>query len=592
MSNENKYIISEFYAFTPDTKLITEAIENNKPITLTGILQKANTLNRNGRVYPLDILKREVKKYEELVKERRALGECVPPGTEIFTENGWKNIENVVEGEKIYTLNVDTNQLEIQPVNNVINKNYNDDMIRIYNDSNLDMLVTKKHKIVLWDRKNKPYVLTAEELFEKIKNNDSKVSHSHIKHSGEWKGSCDEYFTIPNSNIKIKSEDWAAFLGIYIAEGHCSGTKGGENRGLVVITQVKEKSKKQIVELLDRLPFEYSVNNNRQFIIKNESLFNHLFKLGNSIEKFVPTYAKNWNKNLLNILLDWMLIGDGRNRKSRKKELIKEYSTISKKLSEDVFEIMLKLGHGATINSIQPKDRFITDISFITKEIDNNDGTVSLIKEEVKKQRLIKSENSNILYTVHCRTSKGIYLDSRFIKIEKVSYNNSVHCVSVENKTWLMKYNNKVSWTHNCDHPDSAVVSLANVSHLITEMWWEGETLMGRAEIIDTPSGNILKGLLKSGVVLGISSRGVGSVKSQGEKDIVQNDFELIAFDFVSSPSTPGAYLFKESRTWGLKKLNYNDDVKVLKADDAASLHNQDKFKNIIDISKNDFWKK
>ena len=91
------------------------------------------------------------------------------------------------------------------------------------------------------------------------------------------------------------------------------------------------------------------------------------------------------------------------------------------------------------------------------------------------------------------------------------------------------------------DHPDSAVVSLSNTSHLVTKIWWEGETLYGEVEIIDTPSGNILKGLLRSGVMLGISSRGVGSVKSQSGEDVVQEDFELIAFDFVSSPSTPGA---------------------------------------------------
>lgn len=96
------------------------------------------------------------------------------------------------------------------------------------------------------------------------------------------------------------------------------------------------------------------------------------------------------------------------------------------------------------------------------------------------------------------------------------------------------------------DHPDSAVVSLANVSHRVTEMWWEGKELWGRVQIAETDAGNTLKGLLKSGFKLGISSRGVGSVKSEGGRDIVQDDFELIAFDYVSNPSTPGAYLFKE----------------------------------------------
>jgi len=104
------------------------------------------------------------------------------------------------------------------------------------------------------------------------------------------------------------------------------------------------------------------------------------------------------------------------------------------------------------------------------------------------------------------------------------------------------------------DHPDSSVVNLANVSHNITEMHWEGDNLLGEVEVLGTPAGNILKELFKSGIKLGISSRGLGSVKEMHESDgedtvEVQPDFELIAFDFVSNPSTHGAFLYpmKES---------------------------------------------
>jgi hypothetical protein len=94
------------------------------------------------------------------------------------------------------------------------------------------------------------------------------------------------------------------------------------------------------------------------------------------------------------------------------------------------------------------------------------------------------------------------------------------------------------------DHPDSSVVNLNNVSHNITEMHWEGNDLCGTVEVLSTPSGNILKELFKCGIKLGISSRGLGSVKQLGESEVeVQNDFELIAFDFVSNPSTQGAFL-------------------------------------------------
>lgn len=94
------------------------------------------------------------------------------------------------------------------------------------------------------------------------------------------------------------------------------------------------------------------------------------------------------------------------------------------------------------------------------------------------------------------------------------------------------------------DHPDSSIVNLNNVSHNITEMHWDGNDLCGTVEVLSTPSGNILKELFKCGIKLGISSRGLGSVKQLGESEVeVQNDFELIAFDFVSNPSTHGAFL-------------------------------------------------
>ena len=97
------------------------------------------------------------------------------------------------------------------------------------------------------------------------------------------------------------------------------------------------------------------------------------------------------------------------------------------------------------------------------------------------------------------------------------------------------------------DHPESGVVNLANVSHNITEMNWNGDDLVGTVEVLNTPAGNILKELFKGGIKLGISSRGMGSVEAMnedGDSQEVQNDFELIAFDFVSNPSTHGAFMY------------------------------------------------
>jgi hypothetical protein len=105
------------------------------------------------------------------------------------------------------------------------------------------------------------------------------------------------------------------------------------------------------------------------------------------------------------------------------------------------------------------------------------------------------------------------------------------------------------------DHPDSSVVELKNASHIIREAKMEGKVCKGVVELLDTPSGKILQSLVESGVTLGISSRGVGSTKHENDYDVVQDDFQLICWDFVSEPSTPGAFMMKEGKDFSKKDL-------------------------------------
>ena len=93
------------------------------------------------------------------------------------------------------------------------------------------------------------------------------------------------------------------------------------------------------------------------------------------------------------------------------------------------------------------------------------------------------------------------------------------------------------------DHPESSVINLKNVSHNITEMWWDGDEVYGKIEILPTPSGNILKALIENNITVGVSSRGMGSLEDRGGVLEVQDDFELLCWDFVSTPSNPGSYM-------------------------------------------------
>ena len=98
------------------------------------------------------------------------------------------------------------------------------------------------------------------------------------------------------------------------------------------------------------------------------------------------------------------------------------------------------------------------------------------------------------------------------------------------------------------DHPDSSVVELKNASHLVTEIKMDGDDVVGKIRILDTPAGQTAIGLLKGGVKLGISSRGLGSTRNEAGKTIVQEDFQLVCFDLVSEPSTTGAFMLREGK--------------------------------------------
>lgn len=114
------------------------------------------------------------------------------------------------------------------------------------------------------------------------------------------------------------------------------------------------------------------------------------------------------------------------------------------------------------------------------------------------------------------------------------------------------------------DHPDDSVINLKNASHLVTSIWMEGDSVMGKVKVLDTPSGKVLKSLVESGVKLGISSRGMGSVENRNGKTIVQDDFQLICFDFVSEPSTPEAFMVKEGKEYKTNVFSKADRINRL----------------------------
>jgi hypothetical protein len=111
------------------------------------------------------------------------------------------------------------------------------------------------------------------------------------------------------------------------------------------------------------------------------------------------------------------------------------------------------------------------------------------------------------------------------------------------------------------DHPESSIINLTNVSHMITEVWMDGANVMGKAKVLNTPSGQILRSLVDSGVKIGISSRGMGSVTEQQGKTIVEDDFQLISFDIVSEPSTPNAFMSLSENRLGNENVQRKNKI-------------------------------
>ncbi len=542
---------------------LNESIEvkEGEPVLINCILQKWGVKNKNGRIYPKDILVNQVNEYMKLVDSNSSVSEsdhpdCVSASESmICTKDGWKSFEEIDDNEEILTLNPKTNNIEIQKIEKKIFEHYKGKMYRFKNKNNFDLTVTPNHRFLLQTHKGDFIYYSAKDIFEN-KDNVLSSGKNKILKTGDWVGKYQEYFTLKGVNssslnirlrkdlrelycndIEIKSEDWFAFLGIYLSDGHSCGTVSGKkmSRGYnVVITQKKEQNQILIEELLNKLPFNYYVIENldgkKQYHIHDARLYGYLFPLGSSSKKYIPFEIKQASPDLLDILMKWFLIGDGRSITLSYTTLYKRQSVFStsKRLIYDLKEILLKIGGSGNITEYVPKDRIFAG-------------------------RLIKAENSQLLYNLNISKTKHIYLDKRAIKITEIDFDDNIACVRVPNGNFYVMVNGKSHWTGN-----SSIISLNNISHLITKMWWgKGEKeniLYGTIKLIVSPGfikfgivsviGDKILLYLQNKIKLGISSRGVGSLKDVSGENIVQDDFELIGFDLVATPSTPGAYLF------------------------------------------------
>jgi len=564
---DNRQLLIDTLTFNVNPSVISESISNNNgKVLVQGVIQRANALNQNKRVYPKAILMREVKKYMQLVDERRSLGEldhpdsCFLESAEILTSNGWKFIKDVNNDEIVLTLNLKTNKPEYKTINKKIVNEYNGIMYKL-TGKNINTTVTPNHKFVVEDRNGNLLLKTAEELYNLL----DKRSHLKIPKSNlSWEIESNDNFILKGidenklghnikkdllekytKDIEIPYDIWMSFIGLYLSEGHTEKTKRNKEKSnrksyCVMITQKNPEKVKLIKELLLNFPKELEWKNKTNkfgkttFYIYDARLFNYVYPLGSCYNKYIPTELKNQSAPLLELLLEWYHIGDDRDVYYKGYNIKNIFST-SKKLMEDFQEILLKTGgNGNIIKSICKKDYKFAG-------------------------HTIKAKNKKPLYTLKFNKSNYIHIDGRFLSIKKIEIKDTVYCVSVPNETFYARDNEKCFWSGN------SVINLANVSHLITELHWEGDDLVGTVEVLPTPSGNILKALFEAGVKVGISSRGLGSVRELGNGSVeVQEDFEILCWDMVSNPSTQGSFMHPVSINESVDKNLISKDKYIL----------------------------
>jgi hypothetical protein len=212
-------------------------------------------------------------------------------------------------------------------------------------------------------------------------------------------------------------------------------------------------------------------------------------------------------------------MGDGRTENNRQ-----NLFSVSKKLVEDLHECLIKSGGSGNWTVIDPQDDYVFA------------------------GRTIKAKNKKRLYQLNVSTTSGIYLDSRFVNIDKIEHDGNVYCLQVKNSNFYVKQNNKAYWTGN-----SPSINLERVSHMIKSLTPDGKNYIGKAKIMDTPYGKIVKNLMDEGAKLGVSSRGIGSLEEVNGVNVVNDDFKLsTAADIVADPSAPDAFVrgVMESKEW------------------------------------------
>lgn len=530
---DQKRPLVEYRILAYNKTLVTEAMQQGAPIVLSGVFQEAGIKNQNGRIYPREILEREIQKFQDAIRENRAYGaldhpDCLRESAKILTEDGWKFIKDVSDNENVATLNRKTGKIEYQHITRKIGQPYSGEMYAL-KSKNIDTVVTPNHRFWVYDRNGVGNFKTAEFLYNELET--KKNLHLSIPKTATWDGADINEYTISGVNpsrwkrlphklrkkyaedVIIDAETLWAFVGIYLAEGCISKRRGNEVR----IYQTTPNKKKKIKELLDKMPFQWK-EHRRVFTTHDARLQNFVSQFGDDCyTKHLTPEFKNASTNLLDTLFEWFLLGDGTTISYLGYVRKKVFST-SKKLIDDLHEVLLKTGNcGRQFTQTSNEDYLFAD-------------------------HIIRKKNKNPLFMLGFDTGRNVYIHRTSEQqpfIQKIDFSGMVYCVSVPNEVFYCMDEGKCFWSGN-----SSIVELSNAAVLIKELGWQGNQVLGKLEVLNTHRGKDLQACLEAGGAVGISSRAFGSTHRSGDgTEIVNEDLSLITFDTVASPSVAKAIL-------------------------------------------------
>lgn len=541
-------------------KLITDISENTKCLLerndngektyfLEGVFMQASKRNRNGRIYEKAVLKDAVDRYiDEQVKTNRAVGElnhpCFKRNTNVLVVGfGWKSIADVKKGEQVYTFNKKTQEIEIQPVLKEIKNYYGDNKMYRFKGRGIDTTVTPDHKFALINRNGDTETHTAKEIFDGWKTRS--LAHHYLpRNTINWDINYDEEKIIEidatddtnkceykgyTETLKIPETVFAQFIGLYMAEG--STTYHSSNKFSFSIFQKKSKNIDIIRSIINAMPIEFNEykkeNGTYSWTSFDRRLGSYLYKFGNCYNKYLDEKIKTFSPKACLEFIKYFNLGDGRTRRSGK---MKDIFSTSERLIDDISELAIRCGLAFN----KKKETCINDYTFAG--------------------RTIKAENKSDLYFLEILSTKGVYIDNRFLDIQETTNGTEdeyVYCIHTANETFMAMENGQNFWTGNC----SPTINYEKVSHKIESLDWDGDDVIGKAKILNTPNGRIVKDLLDGGVQLGVSSRGMGSITRKEDVDFVNKDFVLNTVDIVQDPSAPSAYVngIMEGIEWELK---------------------------------------